>query len=149
MADGSVFIFNCSPLQISLAINNNPLQGSMLPAVVTSQPPYVPKQLNVTRYNNGMAPAGQAVFFNDFTNVTIVQWLGRSTQNSNPVNLYIPISSNPTPDLWLYLFHNCLVLFDTVGRQLACEPIFWSTTVTQNENEAEQASVQGQLRYGD
>lgn len=149
MADGSVFIFNGSPLQISLAINNNLLQGSMLPAVVTSQPPYVPKQLKVTRYNNGMAPQGQAVFLNDFTNVVIVQWMGRSAQNSNPVNLYIPISSNPTPDLWLYLFHNCLVLLDTVGRQLACEPIFWSTTSTTDEDEPVQEIVGDELRYGD
>jgi hypothetical protein len=109
--DGSVFIFNLTPQEMFLNLNNQTVDGSIPADTKNSSPPYIPLfPLTIARSNT--ASDDTAFFINDSVNTLTVQFGGaHSAQNSKPIDIYIPISSQPASDLWLYIFFTDMMLF--------------------------------------
>lgn len=118
---GVVYVFNASTQAVRLYINDPQRSGPPIqPVSKNSKYPYTPFSVQVATSDN---PMMTGVFRNGQPNSITVQIQGGQ---SNPV--IIPAVSPSTVDLWLYLFADFAVLFDTAGRPLAQESIDWGFT---------------------
>ena len=117
---GFVYVFNASPQQVRLSIND-PQQPSVPMSGTTpnSRFPYTPFSMQVVRSENS---ATSGAFINGRANHVVVQARGLS---ADLVNLDVPAASESTADLWLYVFSNIMVLFDTAGQQVDLQYVNW------------------------
>jgi hypothetical protein len=117
---GVVYVFNASSQPVRLSINNPARQGPAMQATSkNSRYPYTPFGVQIAR---SAVPSTPGAFINGQANSLTVQ-----TQNgqSSPVTLDIPADPEGTTDLWLYVFANFMILFDTRGQSLDQEWIDW------------------------
>jgi hypothetical protein len=117
---GVVYVFNASAQPVRLSINNPQKPGPVMQAASkNSKYPYTPFGVQIAR---SATPSTPGAFINGQANTLTVQ-----TQNgqSNPVNLDIPADPEGTVDLWLYVFANLMILFDTRGQSLEQEWLDW------------------------
>lgn len=117
---GVVYVFNASTQPVRLSINNPQKPGAAIQAASrNSKYPYTPFSVQVAR---SPIPTTPGAFINGQANTLTVQ-----TQNgqSNPVSLDIPADPDGTVDLWLYVFTNFMILFDTRGQSLEQEWVDW------------------------
>ena len=125
---GLVYVFNASSQRVRLSINNPQQPGAQISAVQTpsqgAKHPYTPFGVQIARSDISTT---SGAFINGQANSVAVQ-----TQNgqSNPVFLDVPAASASTVDLWLYVFANIMILFDTKGAPLDQELIDWGTQKT-------------------
>jgi hypothetical protein len=117
---GFVYVFNASPQQVRLSINKPPQPSApMSGATPNSRPPYTPFSMQVVRGENSATPGA---FVNGQANPVVVQTRGLS---ADPVNLDVPAASESTADLWLYVFSDIMILFDTAGKQVDLQYVYW------------------------
>lgn len=127
---GVVYVFNASPQAVRLSINNPQRPGSQIAATSSGTKcpynqkatcPYTPFGGQVARSD---IPSTSGAFINGQPNSVTVQ-----TQNgqSRPVSLAVPADPDGTADLWLYVFTSVMILFDTRGRQVDQEPVYWGS----------------------
>ena len=128
---GAVYIFNFTSETMSLSVNGIPVQGSMQPSVPDSQPPYVPDQMIINRYDvDQNPPAG--TFVNSSINTINAQILiGSTQQTSDPIKFMMGSASYPSTDIWLFMCYSCLLMFSTRGNlQLGGPvPIIWNDSL--------------------
>lgn len=133
---GVVYVFNASTQPVRLSINNPQRPGPVMQAASkNSKYPYTPFGVQVAR---SAIPSTPGAFINGQTNSLTVQ-----SQNgqSNPVNLDIPADPEGTVDLWLYVFANLMILFDTGGQSLEQEWLDWGSV----EHDGPASAVGGRL----
>jgi hypothetical protein len=117
---GFVYVFNASPQQVRLSINNPPQPSTPMSGTTpNSQFPYTPFGMQVVRSENSATPGA---FINGRANSVVVQTRGLS---ADPVSLDVPAASESTADLWLYVFSDIMILFDTAGKQVDLKYVYW------------------------
>lgn len=129
-APGTVYVFNTITQLVRLSINNPSSPGVKIFAnSKSSSPPYAPPSVQIARTD---VPGTMDIFTNGKPNTVIIE-----TQNgqSDPAIINIPADGASTDAIWLYLFFNELVLFDTRGAMLDQVAVSWSTQVSMDMKE--------------
>lgn len=117
---GSVYVFNASTQVMRLSVNRQQQPGAMIQAVSKgTTKPYTPFSVQVARSN---VATTNGAFVDGQTNSVTVQTQAGPSQ---AVDLAVPAASDSTADLWLYVFAEYLILFDTGGKPLGQGPIQW------------------------
>jgi hypothetical protein len=119
---GFVYVFNVSPQNVRLSINDPQQSGPQIPAVSPRSPkPYTPFAVQVARKD---FRTGANIFINGQTNSVTIQ---NENGQARPADLNIPGADNSTGDLWLYLFLTLMILLDAKGKFVAQVPIVWNS----------------------
>ena len=117
---GFVYIFNASTIQMCLSVNKQQRPCAKIQATSKStRSPYAPWSVQVAR---GNVATTDGAFVDGQTNSVTVQ---TQTGSSQAVDFAVPAASDSTADLWLYVFAEYLILFDTGGKPLDQQPIQW------------------------
>ncbi|HEX8719013.1 MAG TPA: hypothetical protein VF736_00095 [Pyrinomonadaceae bacterium] len=117
---GSVYVFNASTQLMRLSVNKQQQPGATIQAASkTTVRPYAPWSVQVARSNVATL---NGAFVNGQTNSVTVH---TQTGPSQAVDIAVPAASESTADLWLYVFAEYMILFDTGGKPLDQEPIQW------------------------
>jgi hypothetical protein len=117
--NGTVYVFNAIPQPVMLTVNNQSGKTAKIPGNLNR--PYVPFSTQTTRSD----PNQGGLFINGQVNGVSIQYQGGQTT----VNVNIPAGAdkNNSMDLWLYLFGDRVMLFNTIGDLLEQDLLDWSS----------------------
>jgi hypothetical protein len=128
--NGTVYIFNAFTQKVTLTVNNQASKTMMIPGITSR--PYVPFSTQTSRSD----PNQGGLFINGQSNQISIIYQGGQVQ----ANVNIPSAATGTPGLWLYLFSECVLLFDTAGTLLEEDPLTLSAGL--------HAALEGELPDG-
>jgi hypothetical protein len=113
--NGTVYVFNATPQLIILTVNNQAGKLRIPGYNATANFPYTPFSTQAARSDPNLG----GLFINGQSNSLSIATEG--AQRNGDVD--IPPDVTGGTALWLYIFLECVMLFDTTGKVLHEEPV--------------------------